>query len=139
MILPSVTFEIGEFPGKSAIDHLDTELRRAMEEAVGVLAGGAARMAPVRTGFLRSSVGALHVTGKFSSGSLMGRVVAMAPYAPFVEFGVQPSIRQSRRGNLFFHRGQEPQPFMQDALDLSESALAETFMRAIDIGFQRAA
>ena len=134
-----LAFTASPFPGARIVDFLDTEMHRSMQEAVDILADGAEGFAPVDTGELRNSIEPKTVRGTFSRGTLSGQVVAGAEHAPFVEFGVEPHIRQHQGGALFTHPGQDAQPFMQETVDLSYDAIADMFALAVDIGFQRAA
>lgn len=75
---------------------LEAKLAIAVEQTIRAIEAKAKAAAPVRTGFLRNSIGS-EMTGR-----LEGRVHADAEYAPYVNFGT---------------RSTAPNPFFSNAVE----------------------
>ena len=111
----------------------------SVAEAQGLIVEEAQRLCPVRTGALRDSIHAedTQETGK----TVVGNVVADAPYAAYVEFGTGIRGASSEGAGKGPYSptwpGMEAQPFLRPALDATREAVRETFHSNLSVSLQR--
>jgi hypothetical protein len=118
---------------------VDAEVDKTLREELAV----AQAIAESSTAFqdhtfrLRTSIGS-DVEGTYSSGKLVGRLYASAPYAGFVEYGTRPHIIRAKnkpflawqvggiwyRARVVHHPGTAPRPFLRPAVNILQISAA---------------
>lgn len=111
----------------------------SVRAAQGLIVQEAQSACPVRTGALRESIAAVEPeeTGK----TVVGEVVAAAPYAGYVEYGTGRRGASSAGAGPYPYNqdwpGMVAQPFMRPALDTTRDAVREIFSSNLSIGLQK--
>ena len=126
------------------------ELRDAMNKATALVHGQAKALAPVDTGQL---AGSIHMQVKDTGAELQGRVYTNAEHAAYVEFGTGITgngtypyeveglnltyrdkgwaYYDEDKGEWFYTKGQEAQPYMYPALKENEKTITKLFREGV--------
>ena len=119
---------------KFIADGLDTELAAALEKACLIVEADAKQGCPTGDGQLKQSI--THKVDKENNEGVIGTSV---DYAPYVEIGTgiyssEGTGRKSpwrykieKTGEWHCTRGQQPQPFLQPALDKNKTNITKCF------------
>lgn len=134
---------------QTAAQAFQEEVASGLQQASLDVEGQAKRLAPVRTGNLRRSIGS---TVAPIGGNATGVIFASAKYAPFVEYGTRPhtpplaAIQRwaSRKGlpagaiwMAIRQKGTKPHPFMEPALEAKRGSVLQRMQQAIDAAVKR--
>ncbi len=110
-----------------------------VKAAQGLIVQEAKDLCPVDTGFLRDSItaGEPDETGK----SVVGTVVASAPYAGYVEYGTGQRGASSAGAGPYPYNpkwpGQAAQPFLRPALDSTRTVVREAFASSLSVELKK--
>ncbi len=110
-----------------------------VKAAQGLIVQEAKDLCPVDTGFLRDSIAASEPdeTGK----TVVGAVVASAPYSSFVEFGTgirgaaSPGAGKGPYSPTW--PGQPAQPYLRPALDSTRTVVKEAFAGSLSVELKK--
>lgn len=148
--MPELALRIGiagRAPEKLAaiVRRLRPALSGAFRELLNEIQSRATKLAPIRTGHLRRTIGPPRIT-ELPLG-IMGTLTATASYAAAVEFGTRPHAIRPRRakalrflgrgGQVVFarsvqHPGTRPKPYLQPAFDQVKSHARERIAAIIE-------
>ncbi len=114
---------------------LDAALMPQLEKACLMIEAAAKKNCPVDDGQLRQSI---ESEVKEENGKLVGYIGSNVEYAPYVEYGTgiyaadgngrqTPWVYQSADGTYVYTQGNQPQPFLQPAIDDNQSNILEMF------------
>ena len=125
--------------GRFIATHITPGIIAGVAAAQGLIVQEAQALCPVRTGALRDSIAASEPddTGR----TVVGTIVASAPYAGYVEYGT------GRRGSESADRGpynytmswpgMTAQPFLRPALDSARDVVREAFAAALSVELKK--
>jgi HK97 gp10 family phage protein len=110
-----------------AREGLSNAITEGLTNAAELVQGAAQTYAPVRTGYLRSSI-------SYNVSGMVATIIASASYAPYVEFGHAVRSGWKVKGPVVGHV--PPHPFMRPALyssiDGIQSALSDAVMQVFE-------
>lgn len=125
----TVTFAPRSQAGQFIETRVTPGIIASVKAAQGLAVQEAKSLCPVRTGTLRDSIQAVEpeLTGK----TVVGAVVATAPYAGYVEYGTGIRGAGSAGAGPYPYnpdwKGMEAQPYLRPALDTTRDAIRELF------------
>lgn len=119
--------------------HITPAVRQAVADSCAVVVEEAKAIVPVDTGFLRESIHATEPQDR--QRTVVGSVVADAPYAGYVEYGTGIAGAASPGAGPYPYNprwpGMKAQPYLRPALDATRGQIREAFESAISLELKR--